>query len=138
MFFFFFSSRRRHTRFDCDWSSDVCSSDLFVSERRKIPQVQENHAQHDQALTQSCEQTDALTLMLHLLTIDPRPTNAKPLKRLLVSLCGIGNTFSNFRHPAKNLIYLSLVFPQDRAPQQFHISSHATLEKAQSIPNPAG
>src|SRR2546430_13723245 len=31
--FFFFSSRRRHTRFDCDWSSDVCSSDL-ASERR--------------------------------------------------------------------------------------------------------
>src|SRR2546430_8035844 len=27
-FHFFFSSRRRHTRFDCDWSSDVCSSDL--------------------------------------------------------------------------------------------------------------
>src|SRR2546430_7243982 len=26
--FFFFSSRRRHTRFDCDWSSDVGSSDL--------------------------------------------------------------------------------------------------------------
>src|SRR5256886_6933414 len=26
--FFFFSSRRRHTRFDCDWSSDVCCSDL--------------------------------------------------------------------------------------------------------------
>src|SRR2546430_7569555 len=24
---FFFSSRRRHTRFDCDWSSDVCSSE---------------------------------------------------------------------------------------------------------------
>src|SRR5260370_4702451 len=28
MNFFFFSSRRRHTRFKCDWSSDVCSSDL--------------------------------------------------------------------------------------------------------------
>src|SRR2546430_6786662 len=28
LLFFFFSSRRRHTRFDCDWSSDVCSSDL--------------------------------------------------------------------------------------------------------------
>src|SRR5260370_14209456 len=25
---FLFSSRRRHTRFKCDWSSDVCSSDL--------------------------------------------------------------------------------------------------------------
>src|SRR5256886_3353796 len=31
MFFFFFSSRRRHTRFDCHWSSDVCSSDLAAS-----------------------------------------------------------------------------------------------------------
>src|SRR5256886_11601725 len=30
--FFFFSSRRRHTRFDCDWSSDVCSSDLVSTE----------------------------------------------------------------------------------------------------------
>src|SRR5690606_40950671 len=28
-FFFFFSSRRRHTRFSRDWSSDVCSSDLY-------------------------------------------------------------------------------------------------------------
>src|SRR5579862_5180453 len=28
-FFFFFSSRRRHTRWNCDWSSDVCSSDLI-------------------------------------------------------------------------------------------------------------
>src|SRR6516164_752162 len=28
VFFFFFSSRRRHTRWNCDWSSDVCSSDL--------------------------------------------------------------------------------------------------------------
>src|SRR5256886_9780938 len=32
VFFFFFSSRRRHTRFDCDWSSDVCSSDLMALE----------------------------------------------------------------------------------------------------------
>src|SRR2546430_9923640 len=33
LFFFFFSSRRRHTRFDCDWSSDVCSSDLLSGYR---------------------------------------------------------------------------------------------------------
>src|SRR5688572_20801859 len=31
---FFFSSRRRHTSFDCDWNSDVCSSDL---DRRPPP-----------------------------------------------------------------------------------------------------
>src|SRR5437588_3906032 len=30
--FFFFSSRRRHTRSLCDWSSDVCSSDLEIYE----------------------------------------------------------------------------------------------------------
>src|SRR5207253_4052452 len=33
-FFFFFSSRRRHTRWPRDWSSDVCSSDLWLVERR--------------------------------------------------------------------------------------------------------
>src|SRR5688572_33358026 len=36
----FFSGRRRHTSFDCDWSSDVCSSDL----------VEERHAEVDGAM----------------------------------------------------------------------------------------
>src|SRR5690606_41123680 len=31
--FFFFSSRRRHTSFSRDWSSDVCSSDLTTANR---------------------------------------------------------------------------------------------------------
>src|SRR5256885_8240072 len=31
-FFFFFSSRRRHTRLQGDWSSDVCSSDLILTQ----------------------------------------------------------------------------------------------------------
>src|SRR5690606_40822085 len=34
---FFFSSRRRHTRFSRDWSSDVCSSDLH--RERLIPRM---------------------------------------------------------------------------------------------------
>src|SRR2546427_4358155 len=34
---FFFSSRRRHTRFDCDWSSDVCSSDLEWYLQGRLP-----------------------------------------------------------------------------------------------------
>src|SRR5437763_1490486 len=34
MLLFFFSSRRRHTRYIGDWSSDVCSSDLFEREPR--------------------------------------------------------------------------------------------------------
>src|SRR5690625_7926277 len=36
--FFFFSSRRRHTRWPRDWSSDVCSSDLC---RKEAPDLQE-------------------------------------------------------------------------------------------------
>src|SRR5260370_20399399 len=34
--FFFFSSRRRHARFKCDWSSDVCSSDLGRNARKPV------------------------------------------------------------------------------------------------------
>src|SRR5215475_14418585 len=46
MVFFFFSSRRRHTRFSRDWSSDVCSSDL--GERNGIA-VRREHTEADGA-----------------------------------------------------------------------------------------
>src|SRR5439155_8020030 len=48
IYFFFFSSRRRHTRWPRDWSSDVCSSDLakpagavplWQKPRTKLPQT---------------------------------------------------------------------------------------------------
>src|SRR6266480_5446672 len=42
MSMFFFSSRRRHTRLTCDWSSDVCSSDLafdLAAARRRAPEA---------------------------------------------------------------------------------------------------
>src|SRR5688572_30922706 len=42
--FFFFSSRRRHTRFDCDWSSDVCSSDLIATVRATASERKERTA----------------------------------------------------------------------------------------------
>src|SRR5260370_28557313 len=35
LYLFFFPSRRRHTRFKCDWSSDVCSSDLGDDRQRQ-------------------------------------------------------------------------------------------------------
>ena len=37
MLVFFFSSRRRHTRLQGDWSSDVCSSDLTISGCGSVP-----------------------------------------------------------------------------------------------------
>src|SRR5690625_719404 len=42
MWFFFFSSRRRHTRWPRDWSSDVCSSDLYIAEQRDDPSDDHN------------------------------------------------------------------------------------------------
>src|SRR5215204_4062172 len=43
--FFFFSSRRRHTRSLCDWSSDVCSSDLDLDAREVVAEpVERGHA----------------------------------------------------------------------------------------------
>src|SRR5260370_15035571 len=36
---FFYSRRRRHTRFKCDWSSDVCSSDLQRQRRRVVAEL---------------------------------------------------------------------------------------------------
>src|SRR3989475_4943515 len=39
VYVFFFSSRRRHTIFDCDWSSDVCSSDLTRIEPSPASQI---------------------------------------------------------------------------------------------------
>src|SRR5260221_6339429 len=45
MLWFFFSSRRRHTRSLCDWSSDVCSSDL--SQQEDVRNA-DNHAHHVQ------------------------------------------------------------------------------------------
>src|SRR5260370_30945486 len=60
--FFFFSSRRRHTRFQCDWSSDVCSSDLRKSNRLRLiwicagtriaPQIQISRNRFDFRTTQ--------------------------------------------------------------------------------------
>src|SRR5690606_40317548 len=43
---FFFSSRRRHTRFSRDWSSDVCSSDL-IGHAIHFDLAVHHHARHD-------------------------------------------------------------------------------------------
>src|SRR5690606_40470573 len=44
-FLFFFSSRRRHTRFSRDWSSDVCSSDLAIGGETTVELVVEHRGQ---------------------------------------------------------------------------------------------
>src|SRR2546430_3219260 len=56
---FFFSSRRRHTRFDCDWSSDVCSSDLVTYEQYET-NAEENIRQLHQRLKKGKYQVQPL------------------------------------------------------------------------------
>src|SRR5256886_4101489 len=59
VFFCFFSSRRRHTRFDCDWSSDVCSSDLPLSRSMQLERfvATSTTAIHGRAGVPSCDFT---------------------------------------------------------------------------------
>src|SRR4030066_197545 len=69
-FFFFFSSRRRHTRFKCDWSSDVCSSDLpflfdvpvIAVDRHFLPPSREEEGKEIATLTMSVTTNEAALL----------------------------------------------------------------------------
>src|SRR5690242_785301 len=79
-FFFFFSSRRRHTRLTCDWSSDVCSSDLSTASWEKMPA---NFFSQLAVLWKGLPTTNpvALTIGLScllLIVIWPRPQTAHP------------------------------------------------------------
>src|SRR5439155_18803499 len=52
---FFFSSRRRHTRWPHDWSSDVCSSDLAASQHLVLPEIVSDAPAFPQSLQLSAE-----------------------------------------------------------------------------------
>src|SRR2546421_13107377 len=69
--FFFFSSRRRHTRSDRDWSSDVCSSDLddYIA-RRRFPDAR-------------ADTQDGLRLAWRDRWLHVRPSNTEPIIRLI-------------------------------------------------------
>src|SRR5690625_1332371 len=56
---FFFSSRRRHTRWPRDWSSDVCSSDLVAARDGVLNGCHDHVADACVAATRATENTDA-------------------------------------------------------------------------------
>src|SRR5699024_1832804 len=53
---FFFSSRRRHTRSKRDWSSDVCSSDLFLNALERIPAIIKQYEEKNEVLEREIPQ----------------------------------------------------------------------------------
>src|SRR5690242_21047508 len=60
---FFLSSRRRHTRLTCDWSSDVCSSDLETRDSRSYlalekARIENSRPNYEGAVTLSGEDGD--------------------------------------------------------------------------------
>src|SRR3989475_8540456 len=69
MFFFFFSSRRRHTRFDCDWSSDVCSSDL-VGKNVPLPSGSTDQKAPPKSDQQQPPQVPSLSIDVDLMSFD--------------------------------------------------------------------
>src|SRR5688572_31922686 len=78
---FFFSSRRRHTRFDCDWSSDVCSSDLDCRRRSaKWRRLQRSRSTASRAGCRSEEHTSELQSQSNLvcrLLLEKKKKNRK-------------------------------------------------------------
>src|SRR5437763_16538143 len=66
MFFFFFSSRRRHTRYIGDWSSDVCSSDLKNCKVKDITEIRIRQGQQITCCTNSiwAEKLDKIEIKL--------------------------------------------------------------------------
>src|SRR2546427_2502453 len=76
--FFFFSSRRRHTRFDCDWSSDVCSSDLISSVLR---QTMKSFSHCDSSRPAALSVSRAAGLSLPVLSTSARLLTSESLDR---------------------------------------------------------
>src|SRR3989475_5878008 len=75
---FFFSSRRRHTRFDCDWSSDVCSSDLVT-----MPLTSPRVESEAQAITKRKRRLDS---GMAVLKVDSWPPSANKVESTLLLL----------------------------------------------------
>src|SRR5215211_8046846 len=85
-FFFFFSSRRRHTRSLCDWSSDVCSSDIEPPRDRVFDDLARELRERQvvPALIGSAERSHGVTRLLKALRHEA-PTLKETRARLGVS-----------------------------------------------------
>src|ERR1039458_9918105 len=62
--FFFFSTRRRHTRCLSDWSSDVCSSDLYSASTPRLSAA----AALARCLTMAVGELESVTLVIRLVS----------------------------------------------------------------------
>src|SRR5437762_6008885 len=104
---FFFSSRRRHTRYIGDWSSDVCSSDLAASatacmaptrvfnwHQRPLPSVESASARFT---------TPVLGSLMRITAASLAPGPARVLVRTEVSYCSVTQRLEAIADDARSL-----------------------------------
>src|SRR2546430_5305648 len=127
---FFFSSGRRHTRFDCDWSSDVCSSDLslrFGSPfRHGRFSKRESHSARNRTPKCSCASTNekARNACTTSMASGPLLFGTVNGKSSFFPATGSGSgRFStpfpmgrSFLHPKSNLFFLFPAYPEKSIP----------------------
>src|SRR5947207_5756356 len=90
---FFFSSRRRHTRSLCDWSSDVCSSDLANDAGRvRQASVGFTGCQHPRTIAEACEHSTTSTQAAGVGRALGAPPMKLPFHQRLGQLTGTGLT----------------------------------------------
>src|SRR2546427_4192814 len=130
-FFFFFSSRRRHTRFDCDWSSDVCSSELWYQDsfrRFVIPErIEDAHPTLQPAFRAMAERLGTVTwdgLVAETLAFGSPDTVARPIEYMRSIGVGPILCWMNFGGLAQDKIRRSMelfareVMPRFRSPER--------------------
>src|SRR5690606_40724096 len=111
---FFFSSRRRHTRFSRDWSSDVCSSDLLEADRhitmasanlRVLKYINPSNSSEIARAYITREKTPRNNPRYRYrdLQLDPQHTNVEPLNLPIVH-SERGRIYRAQRHEVSNTI----------------------------------
>src|SRR5689334_10172257 len=86
LFIFFFSSRRRHTRWNCDWSSDVCSSDLREPDCRSHLKSAQSPASSDFLLPDAPSSPERAAIIFGHSTILKHFTYPSIMKRVICIL----------------------------------------------------
>src|SRR5256885_1219677 len=86
---FFFSSRRRHTRLQGDWSSDVCSSDLAKEETWVLGQAEGRRSVAQEVLTgQLANEVKRLYLMEYARLWEPFLADIRPIRTASLEQAG--------------------------------------------------
>src|SRR5690606_38786842 len=114
---FFFSSRRRHTRFSRDWSSDVCSSDLITCESG--PRLEIGVSRVLGAIQSPCDpKTARIGARLTALPLSalPRPPMVQPTCKVPTSLFLQQPTTA--MAPLLQLVFTAAAHPSGESPIQ--------------------